>query len=183
MNFSAHYRSALEGRTSALPPLPIQFWDFAACQTQRLERGDFDADLDYWRGRLAGPIPSLALPTDHERTPGLGYAGARIGSRMDAALLESLRALARAEGVTSYMVLLAVLSAVLHRYSGIRDVLIASPLRTAASGAGEPDRRVRQHAVLPGRPWIQGRASAACSSLSGRRVSRPCSIRTPPPIS
>lgn len=127
--FSAHYLAAIEGRTEALPPLPIQFTDFAAWQTQRLERGEFDADLEYWRRRLAGPIPALDLPTDRERTPGVGYEGARVRARMDGALLESIRELARVEGVTSYMVLLAVVNALIHRYSAARDVLIASPLQ------------------------------------------------------
>jgi non-ribosomal peptide synthetase component F len=126
---SAHYRAAVEGRTHALPPLPIQYADFAAWQNQRVERGDFDGQLAYWRRQLAGPLPSLNLPTDRERSPTLGYEGARVWSRIDGPLLEAVRELARTEGVTTYMVLLAALNVLLHRYSGARDVLVASPLQ------------------------------------------------------
>ena len=126
---SSHYRAAIEGRTGALPPLPIQYADFSAWQNARVERGDFDGQLAYWRHRLARPIASLGLPTDRERSPTLGYEGARVSSRIDGPLLEAIRGLARVEGVTTYMVLLAALDALLYRYSGVRDVLVASPLQ------------------------------------------------------
>ena len=126
---SSHYRAAIEGRTGALPPLPIQYADFSAWQNARVERGDFDGQLAYWRHRLARPIASLRLPTDRERSPTLGYEGARVSSRIDGPLLEAVRGLARVEGVTTYMVLLAALDALLYRYSGVRDVLVASPLQ------------------------------------------------------
>lgn len=128
---SAHYCALLERRGSALPQLPIQYADFAAWQNARVARGDFDGQLAYWRRRLAGPMPSLQLPTDRERTPALGYEGARVWSRIDGPLLDAIRELARAEGVTTYMVLLAALDAVLYRYSGVKDLLVASPLQQA----------------------------------------------------
>jgi non-ribosomal peptide synthetase component F/acyl carrier protein len=125
----AHYEAALEGRRDGLPPLPTQFTDFAAWQRARLERGEFDRDLEYWQRKLQGPIPSLAVPTDRPRSGATGYEGARVWSRIEGKLLAAIRELARAEGATTYMVLLTALNVLINRYTGVRDVLVASPIQ------------------------------------------------------
>jgi non-ribosomal peptide synthetase component F/acyl carrier protein len=131
----AHYEAALERRQTALPPLPIQFADFAAWQNRRLQGGDFDPHLAFWRKRLQGPIPTLALPTDRPRSGGSDYEGARVWFRVEGELLNAVRRLARSEGATLYMILLAALDVLVHRYSGVQDVLVSSPLQ----GRTHPD--------------------------------------------
>ncbi|MGD8361123.1 MAG: condensation domain-containing protein, partial [Gemmatimonadota bacterium] len=126
---TAHYEACLDGRSDALPPLPIQYPDYAAWQKLREERGDFKPHLDFWRRQLKGPIPHLGLPTDRPRKAESDYRGARVWSKVEKRILDGLRALARAEGATLYMVLLASLDVLLHRYTGRADFLVSSPLQ------------------------------------------------------
>jgi fengycin family lipopeptide synthetase D len=59
-----------------LPPLSLQYTDYAVWQ-DRLRRSGLLADQEhYWRERLAGDLPRLALPTDFERPALFSFAGA-----------------------------------------------------------------------------------------------------------
>ncbi|HEX6909727.1 MAG TPA: amino acid adenylation domain-containing protein, partial [Longimicrobium sp.] len=84
--------------------------------------------------RLAGAPTVLALPTDHPRPPVRGGRGAAHAFALEPALAARLRALARAEGVTPYVLLLAAFQVLLHRWSGQDDLLVGSP----ASGRTRP---------------------------------------------
>ena len=67
---AALYRDFLQDQAGSLPPLPIQYADFAAFQQQHL---DSESLLAYWRQQLAGPLPLLQLPVD--RIANFGYQG------------------------------------------------------------------------------------------------------------
>ena len=69
---SALYRAAAGGAQAppaSLPPLPVQYADFAAGQRERLTGAPLTALVGYWRGRLAGAPPVVELPTDRPRPP------------------------------------------------------------------------------------------------------------------
>ncbi|MEU3571816.1 amino acid adenylation domain-containing protein, partial [Kitasatospora sp. NPDC036755] len=51
----------------ALPPLPVQYADYARWQADRAAEGRWDEQLTHWRERLAGPLPVLELPADRPR--------------------------------------------------------------------------------------------------------------------
>jgi hypothetical protein len=66
----ARYTARVAGRPLELPPLPIQYADYAVWQQQQLrDGGAFAAQLDYWRGQLAGVPHDIELPTDRPRPP------------------------------------------------------------------------------------------------------------------
>lgn len=125
---AALYESLVDGRPAELPELEIQYADFAVWQQQWLESGGLDAQLDYWTERLAGAPPVLELPTDHPRPPRQSFRGATERLMLPPELLAQVHALGEREGVTSFMTLLAVFAALLARYSGQDDVVIASPV-------------------------------------------------------
>ncbi|WP_244438827.1 condensation domain-containing protein [Paraburkholderia dilworthii] len=134
-DFAAGYRAARRGVTPELPAPAIQYADYAAWQRARFPRdgsGDgstqLDAQLDYWRGRLAGYDALLDLPTMNERGGAYGPRAARIGANIPAALESRLETLARGENATLFMVLLAAFAALLSRYTGAQDVAIAVPV-------------------------------------------------------
>src|SRR5437763_9567279 len=58
------YAAFSENRPSPLPELALQYADYAQWQRQRLEAGDLDQQLAYWKQHLAGTLPVLELPTD-----------------------------------------------------------------------------------------------------------------------
>jgi hypothetical protein len=64
------YNADGEAGVQNLPPLPIQYADFAAWQRKWLASGALDRQLAYWRQQLAGAPPVLSLPTDYARPAG-----------------------------------------------------------------------------------------------------------------
>ena len=95
----------------------------------RLTGEALDRQLAYWTHHLADPPVDLPLPYRGRRpalATGATYRGGRIELALDAELTRRLRALAHRSGATLFMVLLAALRALLARYTGQRDLCIAT---------------------------------------------------------
>ncbi|SDI16727.1 non-ribosomal peptide synthase domain TIGR01720/amino acid adenylation domain-containing protein [Pseudomonas flavescens] len=122
------YDAACSGTEADLQALPIQYRDYALWQRSWLEAGEQERQLDYWRGKLGEDHAPLALPTDHPRPLSPSYRGARHQFQVDPALAERLRGLAREQGVTLFMVLLAAFKVLLHRYSGQQAIRVGVPV-------------------------------------------------------
>ena len=122
----AHYAAALTGDIAVLPPLPVQYADHAAWQRARLTGPRLADEIDYWRERLAGAPPALALPTDRPRPAELGDGGSQCTRLVPSALVSVVRALARAERVTLFAALLAAFQTLLHRYTGETDLVVGT---------------------------------------------------------
>jgi amino acid adenylation domain-containing protein len=103
----------------------LQYADFAAWQRRHLEPS-LEPHLAYWRGVLDGARAVLELPTDRPRPAMQSYRGANERRAVDAAFVQGLRELARREGVTFYMLLLAAYDVLLARISGQDDVLVGT---------------------------------------------------------
>ncbi|MDB5099423.1 MAG: Malonyl CoA-acyl carrier protein transacylase, partial [Cyanobacteria bacterium RYN_339] len=110
---AGNYARLRAGDHSAPPPLPIQYADYAAWQRGWLQGEVFDTQLAYWKHRLAGAPALLSLPTDRPRPAVARYEGARVEFHYDLALTERLQAVARREGVTPFMLLLAAFQVLL----------------------------------------------------------------------
>jgi amino acid adenylation domain-containing protein len=126
----ALYEAASLRRPAILPPRPVQFGDYAVWRAARGANAEDRRALEYWKEALAGGPPELALPTDRPwpRTP--SYAGSMERLRLDRRLVEQLKTLARAEGASLYMALLAGLSTLLHRYTGQQDFAVGGAVET-----------------------------------------------------
>jgi amino acid adenylation domain-containing protein len=123
----AIYPAVARGDSHALPPLPIQYADFAAWQREWLRGEVLERQLAYWRERLAG-LATLELPFDRPRPAVPSYAGAVHPVRLPEALTAALRALSQAEGATLFMTLLAAFQLLLSRYAGEADVGVGVPI-------------------------------------------------------
>ncbi|MGX9919516.1 amino acid adenylation domain-containing protein [Streptomyces sp. NPDC002248] len=132
------YTALADGRDpgSALPPLPVQYADYAAHLARRENTPEARADLDWWQQRLAALAP-LSLPTDRPRPAVRDAAGAAWEFDVDRDLAERVRALARESGCTPFMVLLGTWQLLLGRYAGTTDVCVG----TAASARTRPELR------------------------------------------
>jgi len=123
----ALYTAFRLGNPSPLPPLPIQYADFAQWQRQWLQGDVLEAQLAYWRQQLAA-VPVLDLPTDHPRPPQPSYRGATHPLRLSQELTASLQTLSQESGTTLFMTLLAAFQTLLYRYSGQEDICVGSPI-------------------------------------------------------
>ncbi|QRN95171.1 non-ribosomal peptide synthase/polyketide synthase [Archangium violaceum] len=124
----ALYEAASAGRPSPLPPLPLQYVDYAAWQREWLQGPALEAQLSYWRTQLEGVPPVLELPTDRPRPAVQTYRGAYLPLRLPRELSQRLVALAQQHQATPFMALLAAFQLLLHRYSGQEDISVGSPI-------------------------------------------------------
>src|SRR6185369_5849685 len=122
------YAAFAEGRRSPLPELPMQYADFAVWQRSWLQGEVLEREIAYWKQHLAGLPPLLELPTDRPRPAVQSFRGATRPVRLAAGLTGQLEALARREGATLFMVLLAGFQALLARTSGQDDLAVGSPI-------------------------------------------------------
>ncbi len=122
------YQAFAEGRPSPLPPLPVQYADYAVWQRGWLNGEVLDEQLAFWRGNLGMDPEPLELPADHPRPAVQSGRGGTERRRLPAGLGERLESLALARGATPFMAHLAVFQALLHRYTGRADVTVGTPV-------------------------------------------------------
>jgi hypothetical protein len=122
------YPAEKAGRPAALLPLDLQYTDFIRWQTEMLASPEGERLWTYWKKQLAGPLSVLNLPTDRPRPPIQTFHGAQHDFTVNDELTPLLKALAKAEGTTLYMVLLAAFELMLYYHSGQEDILVASPM-------------------------------------------------------
>jgi amino acid adenylation domain-containing protein len=124
----ALYDAFRNGRPSPLPPLPLQYADFAAWQRQVLSGPALDKLLAYWKQQLVGLPPLLELPADRPRPAVQTFRGATLPVALPAGTTAAVQALSRRCGATPFMTLLAAFLAFLHRYTRQADLAVGSPI-------------------------------------------------------
>ncbi|RMP20113.1 Non-ribosomal peptide synthetase, partial [Pseudomonas coronafaciens pv. atropurpurea] len=121
------YEAFLQGRADPLPPLPVQYVDYAVWQRRWLSGEVLETQRRYWHEALSGAPLLLELPADHKRPAVQDYQGGFVPLVIDRALTAKLRALGAEHGTTLFMNLLAAWSLLLMRLSGQADVVIGVP--------------------------------------------------------
>ncbi|MCU0287656.1 MAG: amino acid adenylation domain-containing protein, partial [Acidobacteria bacterium] len=110
-----------------LPELVIQYKDYSQWQNRLLQNEIIKQQETYWLNRLAGEIPVLDLPTDHERPVVQSFAGNVMAFRTGEKETQQLRTLALEEGVSLFMALLAVFNVFLSKICGQEHIIVGTP--------------------------------------------------------
>ncbi|MCP4655645.1 MAG: amino acid adenylation domain-containing protein, partial [bacterium] len=121
------YSRGLRGEPPELGSAGQPYTDFARWQSDMLAGSEGERLWTYWRRQLAGELPVLDLPTDRPRPGMQTYRGASRAFRLHEAATRALKGLAREQEATLYIVLLAAFQALLYRFTGNTDLLVASP--------------------------------------------------------
>jgi amino acid adenylation domain-containing protein len=119
----ALYTAFAAGRNSPLAPLPVRYADYAVWQRQWLQGEVLEAQLAWWRERLAGSPPAaLELPFDRPRPETQSLRGGVERTALPPGLFQSRG------GATPFMTLLAAVQAFLHRITGQDGFLVGTPV-------------------------------------------------------
>ena len=121
------YESEVNETEPQLEPMPVQYVDFAQWQKQLFDSKVLEHQLDYWKSSLKG-VPVLDLPTDHPRPPEQSFKGANYYFSIPKEKLQAIKQLARSQGVTLYMALLASYKVLLHHYTQADDICVGTPI-------------------------------------------------------
>ncbi len=124
---NALYTAFVTGQPDTLPPLAIQYPDYAAWQRQWLSAERVQVQSDYWRAMLADAPVLLDVPTDRPRPAEQSFAGDAVPVNLDVELTTALKRLSEQQGVTLFMTLLSAWAVVLSRLSSQEDVVIGTP--------------------------------------------------------
>ncbi|MGH7970102.1 MAG: HAD-IIIC family phosphatase, partial [Limisphaerales bacterium] len=121
------YRASSSGQPlPTLPDLPIEYIDFACWQRQSMQGAVLERELEYWKHKLSGAPPALALPADlspNEHSP------ARAGRRsvlITKEIAEAMADLGQQESLTPFMVLMSALVLTLHQWTKQKDLVIGT---------------------------------------------------------
>ena len=123
---TALYECFAAGKPSPLRPLENQYADFAEWQRRSVAGEAMQKQLAYWQKQLAGHLPILQWPNESARPAQRTFRGALLPFKMKQELIEPLRDLGRREGATLFMILLAGLVVLLHRYTNQEDIIVGT---------------------------------------------------------
>ena len=122
------YAMRVQGVQTAWPEPEIRYIDFALWQRKWLEDGEGERQLAYWRHRLGGSHPVLALATDRARSADADYSAAQHTLDVPAALVDALKRQSREQGGTLFMALLTAFHALLFRHTGQQEIRVGVPV-------------------------------------------------------
>jgi amino acid adenylation domain-containing protein len=122
------YTAFCNGESSSLPPLSLQYADFAHWQRSYLQGENLNKQLNYWQQQLAEINPLLELPTDYQRPSVQSFKGRSEFLEIDLNLTQKLKRLSQESGTTLFMTLLAVFALLLSRYSNQNDIVVGSAI-------------------------------------------------------
>lgn len=123
---SQRYRAHTGGADRALPPLAIQYADYAVWEREWLEGADMARQTTFWQACLqdAPQLTSFAGATP--RPARRAQRGETWSWPLASAIAAPLDVLARREGATRFMVLLAALYVLLRHHTGQDDLIVGA---------------------------------------------------------
>ncbi|MDQ1352897.1 MAG: tyrocidine synthetase, partial [Acidobacteriota bacterium] len=111
-----------------LPSLKIHYKDYAEWQSNDKNREFLDSQEKFWLGQYADEIPVLNLPADFPRPLVQSFEGNHEPFELTMEETSSLKTLAMEQGITLYMLLLAICNTWFSKLSGEEDVVIGTPV-------------------------------------------------------
>ncbi len=132
------YQAGVNQVPAGLPPLRVQYADYAHWQRGWLAGQVLEEQVAYWKEQLTGASALLELPLDFSRPAVQTHSGAVLPLAIDAGVAAGLHAVGRRAGATLFMTLAAAFNVLLARYSGQDDICIGTPIANRTQDDVEP---------------------------------------------
>ncbi len=122
------YSGYVTGRRASLPALKIQYADYAIWQREKLRGEVFDRLLGYWMKRLGGMKKLAHLRGDRLPKLSPSLREEHFAFVLGKGATERIRVLGRKQGVTPFIVLLAIFKLWLYQNTATRDIAVVVPV-------------------------------------------------------
>jgi amino acid adenylation domain-containing protein len=122
------YRAFTAGLGATLPPLPLQFADFAVWQQRYRQSEAMQAQLSYWKQKLSGSLPVSEFPTDFLRPRMQTFSGGSFRIPVSRELSRRARALAHEEEVSLFVIMMAAFFALAYQYTRQDDFCVGTSM-------------------------------------------------------
>ncbi|MCW8092498.1 non-ribosomal peptide synthetase [Alteromonas sp. ASW11-130] len=126
--FVTIYQSVIQNQDHGLLPLQIQYSDYAVWQRQYMDESRIEKQLAFWQERLNDLPVVHSLPLDFARSKAKLTEGQAFQSKMSPECFGQMQKLASEHNITPFMLVHSVLSLVISRFSGCRDIVIGTPV-------------------------------------------------------
>lgn len=122
------YRSQQKNKEPVLPVLDIQYVDYTLWQREWLNSDEIKKQRKFWHEKLIDSNKMLELIPDNKRPSYQTYNGSFELFEIDKNLTLKLEELSKSEGLTIFIIFLAVYQFVLSKYSRQNDINIGVPI-------------------------------------------------------
>ncbi|MDH5546983.1 MAG: amino acid adenylation domain-containing protein, partial [Gammaproteobacteria bacterium] len=122
------YNALSRGQQNPLPPLTIQYADFAQWQRNWLQGQALEQQLGFWREQLEGAPGLLELPTDRQRPPVQSHRGSSVYFTIEKSLAKQIKTLCSEQGASAFMTIMTALHILLSKLSGQQDICVGTPI-------------------------------------------------------
>lgn len=128
------YEALAYGKEPGWDPVGSRYEEFVAAEQALLDSPRGTRQAEYWREQRTGSEPA-ELPTDRPRPAHSAGTGASLVRRLPDQLSERVRRTAADQGVSQFALALGALQALVNRWTGQTDFLIACPASVRRSAA------------------------------------------------
>lgn len=125
---AALYRAYAAELPSPLPPLTIQYADYAVWQRDQSQDGEQVRQIAYWREHLRDAPAILEMPTDFPRPAVQAFRGSFVTAMLPQPMKERLQGISRQENATLFMTMLTIFDILLFRLTNQPDIVVGTPI-------------------------------------------------------
>jgi len=136
--FNFYYRGFLESKEVKLPELPIRYSDYSHWQRNFLESGEAKEKINYWLEHLKELPIVHSLPLDSPRSKYQKFGGKTFEFSPPGSSVKALKKLAESENISLFMMIHALFSILIARYSRCNDVVIGTPIANRPHDSLDP---------------------------------------------
>lgn len=122
------YDAFVNQKSNPLPPLELQYKDYAAWQQEQLKKDTIEIHKTYWLQKFQDEVPVLEIPAQHLRPTIKTYNGKSIKRFYDQQILKDFDALCKSQDSTLFMGLLSAVKILFYKYTHQTDIVIGSPI-------------------------------------------------------